>query len=106
MTGAKLNGVNKYQVVKIPRKTIVDLLKEHGDAPSFWAELKKESALRGLIYNHVVGKWDHLVEVGPRIKAWWENNDFCQLNYDVSSGCAEHKGIGAVASREVRGGKI
>ena len=88
MAGMKSNGIPKYRVVRIPRRTIDELLEKHGDTPAFWAGLKKESAGRGLIYSHVVGKWDHLVEVGPRIKSWWEGGEFCQLNYDVLSGSA------------------
>jgi hypothetical protein len=83
MTGVKLTGINKYRVVRISRKTIVEMFERHGDTPAFWAALKEESARRGLIYNHVVGKWDHLVEEGPRIRAWWEAGEFCQVNYDV-----------------------
>jgi hypothetical protein len=92
MTGVKPSGVGRYRVVRIPRKTIIGLFEKHGDTPAFWAGLKEESAVRGLIYSHVVDKWDHLVEVGPRIRAWWENGDFCQLNYDILSGGAARNG--------------
>lgn len=91
MTGVKLTGGSKYRVITIPAKTINELFEKHGDSPAFWAGLKKESARLGLIYNRVVGKWDHLVEVGPRIKSWWEDGHFCQLNYDVLSGGAGHE---------------
>lgn len=84
MAGVNHTGTDKYRVVRIPRRTIIELFQKHGCAQAFWDGLKKESAARGLIYSHVECKWDHLVEVGPKIKAWWENGEFCQLNYDVS----------------------
>ena len=105
MTGVKLTGALKYRVIRIPGKTIVQLFMQHGNTPAFWAGLKTESARRGLIYSHVVEKWDHLIEVGPRIKAWWEDGEFCQINYDVLSGRSENgSGLSDAVCRETKGG--